>query len=833
MIKLKQYIKEVDQFSNSIGLHMNNSFYYRTTFGGLVTVFAYTFILLFFQSSISSFFEKEQVKVVTDSKYNPNPPRSLLNPSRFMFAVQIYQKDFLTNPYFNITVIQNTQINEPSSSTKNIQQYEIQLEPCTLSHWELIDSYANFTELFLPYGLDYLCPSMDSVLFIEGMYGSNVFSYFEILVTPCVTPNDPNRKWNPVCAPKDVVDAATVNNGNQGISFYHSNYVLNVDQSKKFFTPFINDRLFFTFVPHKMARNCDIYFQDISVVNDESIFFSNDFSLFKFPIQQSNDYREITELGRQDDNFVVLTIRLNPQVTQINRSYQKFTELLSKLGGLTHLVMASLAVVIKKYNLFEFTIELANKLYQSDQITQIKASKSKKDKRSSKKKCLYQDEQNRNENESNLNSQLNIHSSVIKDVNNLSYLIPPQIVENQQNNQSQQICLIKKTFPQESLNPAQLDNTNQKNKNDSQNLFMQVNNKLYKNSINDAQFQEILKDKNNGPTSSQKKHKKCIEIFKCKKKQSKSENQKDQDNNQQISVFKYMIYYLFPRLKFFSREGMYVTQAIKLVNSDLDVLNIIKKIQQIDKFKNVIFDKHQKRLFDFAQNKKINQQESQQIDEQIQPQAKLNQSKQLSQQQIKNSKDYTTEQEKLFQFLYDSYLQVNRLQTKNQLFKNVNQRLIDQLDKEVLKELQHKETCFILNKIQSNLSQQPSHFPTQTVIQTNLTPQDSQQKKSIIFQQTKSDSNKRNQSFSQINLNTNIKQNSLQKSNQMKKCIRSVSLLSSNLEAISQDFTMQKKPEKNLNKKCIPEENTDAIKILSKLEKYHKNELLLNIQSKE
>ncbi|EWS75966.1 transmembrane protein, putative (macronuclear) [Tetrahymena thermophila SB210] len=811
MLKIKQYIKEVDQFSNSIGLHMNNSFYYKTTFGGLITIFAYTFILLFFQSSISSFFEKEQVKVVTDSKYNPNPPISFLNPSRFMFAVQIYQKNFLTNPYFNITVIQKTQINEPSSSTKKIQQYEIQLEPCTLSHWELIDSYANFTELFLPYGLDYLCPTMDSVIFIEGMYGSKVFSYFEILVTPCVTPNDPKRKWNPICAPQEEVDAATTDKGNQGISFYHSNYVLNVDQSQKFFTPFINDRLFFTFVPHKMARNCDIYLQDISVVNDESIFFNHDFSLFKFPIQQNNDYREITELGRKDDTYVVLTIRLNPQVTQINRSYQKFTELLSKLGGLAHLVMASLAVVIKKYNLFQFTIELANKLYQSDYNFKIKSSKGKKNNKNSKKKYLQQDKQNCNENESNQNSQMNIQSFVIKDINNFSQLIQPQPVENQQNNQSYHTCLFKNTLQLESLNHVQINNISSKNKNGSQKLLINLNKNLDQNSANKQKIDIPSIQQEGG-----KKHKKCIQFFKCKKKQAKTKSdQQDHNSNEQISVFKYLIYYLLPRFKMFYREGTYVTQAIQLVNSDLDVLNIIKKTQQIDKLKNIIFDKHQKRLFDFAYRQK-----SQSIDEQIYPQAEINQFKPQSQQIFQNSNEFITKQDQLSQILYDSYSQVKNQLTKNHPFQNVNQRLIDHIDKEVLKEFQFKDACYTLNQTQSSSSQQPSHFPTQTVLQLNLTSQNGLQKKS--------NSDKRNYSFSQINLNANTSQNSQQKSNQIKKSIKSVSALTNNLEYKSQEF----KQEKDFNKKQIPEENTEACQILIKLEKYQKDQKILKIQSK-
>jgi len=55
------------------------------------------------------------------------------------------------------------------------------------------------------------------------------------------------------------------------MNIYHSNYVLNPDSSTSPYTSYINDKLFFTFVPDKMTTLCDIYFQDLALKTDTSL----------------------------------------------------------------------------------------------------------------------------------------------------------------------------------------------------------------------------------------------------------------------------------------------------------------------------------------------------------------------------------------------------------------------------------------------------------------------------------------------------------------------------------------------------------------------------------
>ncbi|EAR89544.2 transmembrane protein, putative (macronuclear) [Tetrahymena thermophila SB210] len=821
MIKVKSFIKGIDQFSNEIGLHMNNSYQYRTTLGGCLTILSFTFILLFFLSKMTSFYLKESVNVVVNSRYNPNPPRSYMNSNRFMFAVQIEQKDFLTNPFFNITVYQKIFKNQPNTSTKTIQEYEIELEPCTPAHWRLIDSYANFTQLYLPFGFDYLCPSMDSVMFVEGMYGSDVFSFFQVVVSQCVTPNDPKRKWNPVCAPQDIIDTYTNENGYQGVSFYHSNYALNVDQPQDFFTPFINDRLFFTFVPYKMTRNCDIYFQDITVANEESIYFGSDRKVFQFPIQQSNDYREITELGRSDGRFAVLTVRLNPYVTEINRSYKKFTELLSELGGFTHLIMASLGIIVRRYNLFQLTIELANKLYQSDKNNSgIKTNTSRENKKNRNRKSLLSKNQSQHE-----NLQQGDPSSIFSEINKFNFQNPSQIQQNELKGQNLQADLTLKTTQKESYSPELTTNINLKSKN----AFEQFNIKLNKNPSNDNYVQDIVLEQKDNKTQEEKqqvkKQKQCFKCFNFNWFQ-KDKNYDEQKSDKQISIFKYMIYYLFSKYKIFSKEGQLVTQAVKMVNQSLDVINIHKKMQEVDKLKNVIFDKHQKRLFEFIPAPQISCKDSQNSDDYLPIQGKSPLINEKTQIQPKSFKDPFVENENSQLFLYDSYLQVKRLQDlAEKQNSSVNQRLINHLGKEILQDFQSKEADLTQNAQQLNLF---SESPLTKFNSLNQTPLNNFQKRSLTFLQNRPTTDKKNHSFSQFNLNTNYSQNFQAKKIKNQKSINSVTQAEVETQSMDQDSEVEQIRNEFIFKRQIPEENTDNGQIFQQLQNYQKQRILIN-----
>ncbi|KAL4470302.1 hypothetical protein ABPG74_011913 [Tetrahymena malaccensis] len=676
----------MDLFSSQVGLQVNNSFFYKTRFGGISSILSITMILVFIWPRVTSFYGKDEVKVVTNRVYSPNPPASSISPDRFMFALRIYQdkRDFLTNPYFNITVQQGVYTLEDNQQIRKF--YDIELEPCTPTHWESMKSYANFTKLFESYGNDYLCPTLDSQLFIQGMFGSEKFAFISINVVPCVTPNNPNLKWNPVCAPIEEVDKVTKEEGFHGMNIYHSNYVLNVDQPQDFFTPYINDKLYFTFVPYKMTKLCDIYFQDISVINDMSLLPTNDNKYFKFLSQENNDILETIQLSRQDGVFVSLTLRLSPYVTSINRSYQKLTQFLSELGGLVQIVFVCVGFILKKYNSFRFIIDLANTLYSFEQrdkkgIPDIIASQfespNKQDTNIAPSPVLLpqRDGQQNNQVFASSNSQQN-NSFTVK--NQVKEIKNNQAPSNNQNFMlSQDILSENKFFSQKQIgefnsNVSPLQKSNSKSNKNREIAYEQNINS--ENECQDADKKE--KQKQDGKSYLIKQFKKLL----------------SQKNNLKIG-FQYIISKITINRLFKTEYNQFINKATKMINNDLDIYNILEKIQQIDKIKNIIFDQYQRTIFQYQPKPiiQLDQDQKQKLDKQMHRKSIFLPEKGI----LLEKQEYQTVEQ--FEQLFDSYQTIKQNQEYTSHDKNINHRLIKQIGSDLLQIFQVSESLDIVD----------------------------------------------------------------------------------------------------------------------------------------
>ncbi|EGR27252.1 hypothetical protein IMG5_199320 [Ichthyophthirius multifiliis] len=212
MGKIITLLKQCDLFNRPIGLHMNNSFFYRTSFGGIISILFVIFMILFSYSKFIQFVNKDQVFVKLDKIYDNNPLVSNISSNRFMFALRIVQKnnDFHKRPYFNISVEQGHFL----QTTGEKKYRQIIMEECKDYHWKQLNTKSDLTSQFQQLGGDFICPNLNQEMEIEGMFGSPSFKFLRIRVVPCQnSTNENNQKWNPVCAPKELIEKEVENNG--------------------------------------------------------------------------------------------------------------------------------------------------------------------------------------------------------------------------------------------------------------------------------------------------------------------------------------------------------------------------------------------------------------------------------------------------------------------------------------------------------------------------------------------------------------------------------------------------------------------------------------------
>lgn len=104
--KIRENIKKVDVYGQSISLSFRQDDTYTTALGGFISLMIMAMIISFFYSNIISFLTMETVTSETEQIFEQDPGITVLSSDQFMFALQIEQDRFVENPFFNVTVEQ-------------------------------------------------------------------------------------------------------------------------------------------------------------------------------------------------------------------------------------------------------------------------------------------------------------------------------------------------------------------------------------------------------------------------------------------------------------------------------------------------------------------------------------------------------------------------------------------------------------------------------------------------------------------------------------------------------------------------------------------------------
>ncbi|CAD8188833.1 unnamed protein product [Paramecium pentaurelia] len=353
-------LQRVDVFGQIVFLRMNKQAYYRTKIGGSFSVAVLFIMIYFYSQSLSSFFLKEYLKVVSSNQYEDQIQKIQVDNSEFMFAFKIEQNNFTTSPYFNLTLEQK-QYRRNQNGQQIKSSFNFPLIPCTLDRFQNVFSkYQNdFKEQFNILGMnDFLCPEQNTTLSMGGTYTSSDFLFFTLQITKCQN----NEKVN--CASQQEIDEYLQTMGSFKISIYTINQIIN-PYKQQYRSVFLDDQIYFTFVPHQINRQANIYIRKYEFLNDQSLMPFSDIQEDTVYQIDKTDIKEMSDIGTSSDLiYATFNFQLNPFKTKFVRNYQKIDELLSNLGGIQQAFFFFIGLAIGLYNRIQFLIELANKLFE-------------------------------------------------------------------------------------------------------------------------------------------------------------------------------------------------------------------------------------------------------------------------------------------------------------------------------------------------------------------------------------------------------------------------------------------------------------------------------------
>ncbi|CAD8062391.1 unnamed protein product [Paramecium primaurelia] len=360
MQRISHWISKMDIFGQSITLRMNKQSSYKTVFGGCSSLVLLIILILIFSSNITSFFNKESLSAIVLTEFEEIPTLSIIDDSFFLFAVQIDQDNFLSKPFYDIKIDQ-LRIQKFLNGSSIQSQKEIQLIPCTLDRFNKIFSQfgRDMREQFNQFKLyDFLCFDYNQSFSIQGTYSNQEFEYLRISVQKCA------NKTN--CASNEELQQEIDKNGAFKIKLFPINKILNPYKPEdNYLQTFLDDSFFFRFVPSNIYKSVDLFIKEYEVTNDQSLLPFSYLEYSQFYTLDQSEIKERTELqSNQPQSFVQIQIRKSPYKIKIFRKYLKIDELLSNLGGIQQIFIFFVGTILTIYNRFQLLVELANKLYE-------------------------------------------------------------------------------------------------------------------------------------------------------------------------------------------------------------------------------------------------------------------------------------------------------------------------------------------------------------------------------------------------------------------------------------------------------------------------------------
>ncbi|CAD8143459.1 unnamed protein product [Paramecium octaurelia] len=651
LAKSQQFFRQIDLFGQNISLNLNGDDQYKTGGGGFLSCLIVAIVAIFFQSNIIDFLGKTNIQADTQTVFEENPDRIKFTSDNFMFAVSIEQSTaFNTNPFFNITIKARTYVRLSNGTTIKYENLT-NLIPCTLDRFQKIfDKYdLNFTDQYNQLGLStWLCPDLNYSLTVGGRYSSEYLDFAKIEISDCKndTSKNANLTWHPTCASKEVMDKWLSSEGSYRIRIYMTNTVVNPSKPTDYIQGYLDDEVYFQFVPFKLSRQSDIFFKKYQINTDQSLVpVFDDEQVENVFMKEPADFRDITTLGSATDKqYIALYFRRSPYTKYITRQFQKVDDLLSYLGGFVNIVVVFLGFFVAFYNKQQYLIELANKVYDFNF-------------------------------DNTKNSQKIRNDDLVKKITQIKKKTQtPKLLEIQDSNLPN-----KKSLTQ----PLQ----------DDEIRIQVVNEETPHNTTNQKQM--IKNTSSEIKSEFQRQQEEIVSKlgFKSRKEYLTSQISQVLTRAQPIQfTFKFLCHQITGGRCFKDKTSILLMKAVDRINSDIDIYVILEKVKEINLLKDLILDKNQQILFNFAPKQIItlNEQKklpsrvevyTQKLTENSNSSMSVGQVAQLAMKQYSEAKKANLPASiKAYQKLYKAYDKVNDPQKE---LGRMNEILIEKLGKEI------------------------------------------------------------------------------------------------------------------------------------------------------
>ena len=433
---------------------------------------------------------------------------------------------------------------------------------------------------------------------LEGFWDESALSIIEIRLKMCINESVSFNVSSLICKSKEEITRAL--NGKL-FNFYYNDTIVDVKDYNIPFKPTIVNN--YRYIDFKFRKNFNFFFQNIIFTHDEGYIMSEPINYYEIGfVSNDQDFYE-----RREDDATIFSINIyaDKKVQNIQRIFMRVPDLLAKMGG----IMQCLLIVGSIFVNFEYSLRLKNTILNA--LYSFKRPKKKKKRASLMLSSLSHSSKNF--------MKLLFHkiTDFCKEKQRVDDIKEIQNPNNQ--NQSFSALAAKAIHK-----PPDNQEENGKNEEVEGGDGIGELPEILKNIKKQVGFQEIqeipqlpqgftigltridYQEDNAKPNSSFGMN----NWFKPPKRESfavpkvkilKFQNFKQSSKNLYLNLLKYIrlsLKQLFPIFRMNYEERLF-SKCEKIYEKDLDFVEMLKKLQDIDKLKKILLNTNQQLLFNF------------------------------------------------------------------------------------------------------------------------------------------------------------------------------------------------------------------------------------------
>lgn len=232
----------------------------------------------------------------------------------------------------------------------------VKFQKCEKQQWTYINE--TYGQLYDQLNFSkWLCPEKNTVLELQGKYTSPEFKFYRVGVKACTPSADPIRH----CVNQSVIDSYLLSREVFNFNFYFVNTIINAGK-KQYLSTLIDDFNYFPF-SMKTGSNANLFVSSYTINTDESILpYEDNVQKTGGIVLENARYLSYEVRGEQ---YLKFYIRKATLALEIERSYRKFDDTVSYIGGLFSAIL-SLFLLMGLYNEFLFELTIAKDLYKNE-----------------------------------------------------------------------------------------------------------------------------------------------------------------------------------------------------------------------------------------------------------------------------------------------------------------------------------------------------------------------------------------------------------------------------------------------------------------------------------